>query len=114
MLLWFAAEPTRLPERVRDGILRADGRFVSVVSAWEYSAKRAKFPGRLELPFAALLNDNFRLLDLSFPLYHYAESLPAIHYDPFDRILIAQALSLELTLVTADKVIRRYPVPTFW
>lgn len=53
-------------------------------------------------------------LDLKFGLHRYAEELPAIHHDPFDRMLIAQALDNDLTLVSADKVVRSYPVPTFW
>ena len=49
-----------------------------------------------------------------FPLHAYAESLPLIHRDPFDRMLIAQALHHDMTLVTSDETIRRYPVRTLW
>ena len=103
-----------MPRRVSEAIVEADERCVSFASAWEYSAKRAKFPGQLAKPFDALLASDFQRLDVSFELYRYAEELPPIHHDPFDRILIAQALDLDLTLVTADKIIRRYPVRTFW
>ena len=57
---------------------------------------------------------HFRPLDVRFEIHRFAETLPSIHPDPFDRMLIAQALDLELTVVTADKTIRSYPVPTLW
>ena len=57
---------------------------------------------------------DYRQLGLDFDMHRHAEELPPIHTDPFDRILIAQALELDLTLITADKIIRRYPVRTFW
>ena len=47
-------------------------------------------------------------LDLAFEIYRYAESLPLIHKDPFDRMLIAQAQVEGLTLLTADATIARY------
>ena len=114
MVLWFAAEPGRLSHHVIEAIRSAEERCVSLASAWEYSAKRGKFPGRLTLPFGELLSDEYRLLDLPFTIYRYADRLPPIHFDPFDRMLIAQALDLGLTLVTADKMIQRYPVRTLW
>ena len=57
---------------------------------------------------------HFRPLDIPFEIRRFAETLPPIHSDPFDRMLIAQALDLELTLVTADQTIRSYPVATLW
>lgn len=53
-------------------------------------------------------------LGLDYALYRYAESLPPIHNDPFDRMLIAQALDLDLTLVTEDSDIHQYDVRTLW
>lgn len=43
-----------------------------------------------------------------------ASRLPALHRDPVDRILVAQAISLGMTILTPDEAIRRYPVPTIW
>lgn len=115
ILIWFAGEPERLSSDALQALQdEAHELHVSIVSAWEYSAKRAKFPGRLPLPFAALLAADYRRLDLGFESHVHAERLPPIHRDLFDRMLIAQALDLELTLVTADETVRRYPVPTFW
>ncbi|MEO6582586.1 MAG: type II toxin-antitoxin system VapC family toxin [Sphingomicrobium sp.] len=114
-ILWLATGDPKLPASVREQITTHPGDLVvSVVSAWEYSAKRGKFPDQLRKPFAALLLPEYRRLDLEFETHAHAEQLPPIHRDPFDRMLIAQALDLALTLVTADRTIRSYPVPTLW
>ena len=115
VLVWFARDEGRLPARVRRKILEHDGKIcVSVVSGWEYGVKRAKFPHVFPEPFEQQLMPDYRRLGLDFDMHRHADSLPPIHTDPFDRMLIAQALDLDLTLVTADKIIRRYPVRTFW
>ncbi len=88
--------------------------WISVVSGWEYGLKRSRYPHQLPEPFERMLMHDYQPLDLTFGLHRYAEDLPAIHNDPFDRMLIAQALKNDLTLVTADKIVRSYPVPTFW
>lgn len=89
--------------------------FVSVVSAWEYGQKRRKYPSEFPDPFESVLAGfPHEQLPLAFELHHHAETLPPIHNDPFDRMLIAQALHHDLTLVASDETIRRYPVKSFW
>ena len=53
-------------------------------------------------------------LDFAFDVHKYAQSLPPIHKDPFDRMLIAQAIHHDLEFVASDAAIHRYPVRTFW
>lgn len=115
IIIWLAHGDAELPDHVRDHIAKAEGVLcVSVVSGWEYGIKRARYPDQLPDPFERLLMSDYRRLDLDFTVHGYAEDLPPIHRDPFDRMLIAQALTLNLTLVTADRIVRSYPVPTFW
>lgn len=115
VVIWLAKQPATLSAKARTAITEnADELYVSLASAWEYENKRRKYADQLPEPFEILLSPAHRRLDLGFDLYRYAESLPLIHGDPFDRMLIAQALDLGLTLVTADRVIHRYPVPTLW
>ena len=57
---------------------------------------------------------DLELLDLPANLWRRVESLPDIHGDPVDRMLIAHAIQAGLTLVTADRTMRKYPVPTLW
>ena len=114
VVIWAALKPEQLSVAAREALLGADERWVSVASAWEYEAKRVRSPDILTKPFDALLVEEYRRLDVRFGLHNRLAQLPPFHSDPFDRTLIAQALDLGLTLVTADKAIHRYPVPTLW
>ncbi len=89
--------------------------FVSAAAAWEISIKHAK--GKLSLPLEPAIYVTARLKELGFSplaitLEHAlaAASLPSIHADPFDRIMVAQAQAESLTLVTRDAELLRYPV----
>jgi len=95
--------------------VEAEEVFVSFASAWEYGHKRLAKPGSLDHPFDRYLRSEFRLLACEFRLARYAERLPLIHGDPFDRMLVAHALDRDLTLITSDAKIRAYPgVKTLW
>jgi PIN domain nuclease of toxin-antitoxin system len=114
-IIWLATSPDRIPSRVKDAVADADASiFVSFVSAWEYGIKRARHPAKLPLPFERLLMPDYQRLGISFDLHRFSEELPDLHRDPFDRMLVAQAMSLDLTLVTVDAALRRYPVRTLW
>ena len=112
-LLWWLVGDTRLGPKARARIGTAEARvFVSAVTAWEIAHKRAA--GKIDAPWdirAELEEEGF--LELSIDLEHAiaAASLPEHHADPFDRILIAQAQTEGLWLVTADFAIQQYDVP---
>lgn len=115
-LVWLILGDKRLSGRVTEQLRTAeDTLFVSVVSGWEYGQKRLRRPDEFPFPFEDLVA---RLphtrLDLAFDVHRYSESLPLIHRDPFDRMLIAQALHHGFTLIASDKDIARYDVPVFW
>ena len=87
--------------------------FISAASIWEINIKRAL--GKLEIPHDCiheLRSEGFIELPVTWEHADRVQTLPAIHQDPFDRILIAQAMCNRLTLVTADRYIQRYPVET--
>jgi PIN domain nuclease of toxin-antitoxin system len=114
VLLWALADPGRLSETSRAAI--ADPRhavLVSAASGWEIEIKRAL--GKLTTP--PDLDEQLRsrrLLELPIRLRHTAalRTLPPLHRDPFDRMLVAQAIVEDLVLVTADAQVRAYPVRT--
>jgi PIN domain nuclease of toxin-antitoxin system len=116
VLIWLAHDPKRVPVAVRNALeFGKTDKCVSVVSAWEYGQKRKSKP--LELPFSfesLIAKIPAVYLDFEFELYRYAESLPLIHRDPFDRMLIAQALHHDLTFVTSETDIHKYPIKTLW
>lgn len=112
-LLWWLAGDPRLGPKARARIGTGEARvFVSAVSAWEIAHKRAA--GKIDAAWdirAEVEEEGF--LELSIDLEHtiIAAELPRHHADPFDRILVAQAQTEGLWLVTADAAIQRYDVP---
>ena len=93
--------------------------WVSVVSVWEIGIKARLKRLRLRHPdqwTTAGLDRRFGRLILPIELRHVvrAPMLPPIHQDPFDRMLVAQAIEDELTLVTRDRTLQKYPVECVW
>ncbi len=118
--LWWGLDDHRLSDRVRE-IIR-DGRsdvLLSAASVWEVALKVSK--GRLDLPgdLDAFVADRLRRdrwAPLAIDEHHAvrAASLPKIHGDPFDRMLIAQSQLEGIPLLTGDSAITRYDVETIW
>jgi PIN domain nuclease of toxin-antitoxin system len=113
VLLWWRQKSRRLGARPTDLIASAPEVYVSAASAWEVVIKTAL--GRLSLDDlfeTHVVAAGFDPLPISFA--HAAEvgRLPPLHADPFDRMLVAQARVEGLTLVTHDKTLARYDVPT--
>jgi PIN domain nuclease of toxin-antitoxin system len=111
-LLWALSAPQQLAEQVRVLIERPDTTvLVSVVSAWEMEIKRAL--GKLDAPDdleTQLKRLRFAELPVRFRHVQRLRKLPNLHRDPFDRMLVAQALVDGLTLVTRDRNVLAYPV----
>jgi len=118
--LWYVSADARLPADTRDLIRDPEHEvWLSVVSIWEIVIKAQL--GRLPLPgpaWAYASNQRERHAIASLPLEEVAVAalakLPAVHRDPFDRMLVCQAIQHELTIVTNDEIIERYPVKTLW
>lgn len=112
-VLWW--DEDQLPEAVAGRIQRAEEVFVSAASAWEIEIKLAL--GRVEVrgELEQLVADyGFSELPIMIRHARALRGLPQHHRDPFDRLLIAQALADDLVLVTSDKAIARYAVPIVW
>lgn len=117
--LWSFAEPERLSARAREAIANRDNLvFLSAASTWEIAIKYAQ--GTLQLPSApenllpvqvARAGLSFLPIDLEHTLA--AAQLPPHHRDPFDRMLIAQALVENLMLMTVDPKMAMYDVQRF-
>jgi PIN domain nuclease of toxin-antitoxin system len=112
VVLWLLAEPSKIrPEVMR--ILKdpENGRLISAATFWELEIKRAKGKLKFEVGFSAILND-FAADELPITSKHVEalRDLPRLHNDPFDRILVAQAISEGVTLITADAFVQRYAV----
>jgi PIN domain nuclease of toxin-antitoxin system len=117
--LWWANDDSRLSSGARQAIGDAADAFLSVASCWEVAIKVSR--GRLTLPkpverfFPEELGANrVQLLQIDLDDVARVATLPFHHRDPFDRLLVAQALSDELTIVSADPVFRKYGVKRVW
>lgn len=110
VFLWWQ-RGTSLSQAAADAVADPANRvFVSAASIWEIAIKARK--GKLAFaasPIAAVAANGFFELPILSVEAEAAGMMSWDHADPFDRILVAQALRLNLTLVTADKAIRRYP-----
>lgn len=108
-LWWFQDRP--LPDEVQDEVATAAVVTVSVASVWEIQIKKAL--GKLEAPDDirdAVDGSGFALLPIKVEHALAVGQLPAHHRDPFDRMLIAQALTEDLVLVSADPQMSKYDV----
>jgi PIN domain nuclease of toxin-antitoxin system len=120
VLLWVAFGDARLSNTARTMIENPEQRiFVSVVSAWEIIIKHSS--GKLplnktpELVFLDEVRDNqYEVLPVDLSHVMRVSKLETHHKDPFDRLLIAQALSEGLVLLTDDGLIQQYNVSTTW
>jgi PIN domain nuclease of toxin-antitoxin system len=114
VIVWWSVFPGRLRASTRDAIISPDNDvLLSAASVWELGLKIAR--QKLSLPEdypARLIAAGLEELPVSIAHASRAMALPALHGDPFDRLLIAQALEEGLVLVTGDREILRYDVPT--
>ena len=112
VLIWWLQASPELSEDLRVRIDTELDVYVSAATVWELSIKQAA--GKINLPDNLLEwieRGGLSALPISMAHADLAERLPAIHRDPFDRMLVAQALVEKLTLVTRDGLIQRYDVP---
>lgn len=115
VFLWWRANDDRLDEAARQLIADAELAFVSAASAWEVAIKAAL--GKLRIPGSfekAVEESRFSKLPITFGHAAAVGQLPPHHLDPFDRMLVAQAESEGLTLVTHDRRFEPYRVPIVW
>jgi PIN domain nuclease of toxin-antitoxin system len=115
VILWWQRDDRRLKRAAREAIATADVVWVSAVSGWEVAIKTALGRLRLDEPFSALLGaDDFTELPMTLAHTARLEQLPPHHSDPFDRMLVAQALTERATIVSRDRALAPYGVPMVW
>jgi PIN domain nuclease of toxin-antitoxin system len=118
--LWWITDQPRLPHRVRAIIEDAKNEiFVSAATGWEIIIKFQL--GRLLLPdnpesylMEQIQSNAFQPLPIQLRHSLRLLALPSLHKDPFDRMLIAQALFEDLPILSSDTQIARYPVEVIW
>lgn len=119
VLVWYDSEPHRL-SAAATAVIRdpANEVFYSSASIWELAIKSrlGKLAIGRSLPELVRIQATYRIAEVAVNSVHCleVEALPLIHKDPFDRLLIAQALVESLALVSADQVVAKYPVKVLW
>jgi PIN domain nuclease of toxin-antitoxin system len=116
LLLWAAGEPGRLPRAALAAIEDPENELVfSAASLWEVAIKRGlgreNFTADPRLLRRGLLDNGYEELPITGEHTLGIDLLPPIHKDPFDRILISQAIVEGITLLTVDEQMARYPAP---
>ena len=114
VLIWGINEPHRVPPVIAHAMAAPfNETFVSVVCLWEIAIKSRL--GRLnaphDLPDLIERNPDYRVLQISAEHAWRVRTLPLLHRDPFDQLLVAQAIVENMTIVTHDRSISRYGVP---
>jgi PIN domain nuclease of toxin-antitoxin system len=113
ILLWHSLADRRLSKIVLDKLGSPESNlFVSQATYWEMTIKKAL--GKLDLTvpisdfYQSALENSFNVLPFDIEHYTVLESLPLLHSDPFDRMIIAQAISRDLTIITQDHKFEDY------
>ena len=120
VFLWWVEGDRALPVKARAALADRDNECLfSLVSVWELAIKAGSGKLKLALPVQRYVIEHvaangFRMLDIQMAYVGRVESLASHHGDPFDRLLIAQALEEKIPVVTADPVFRDYGVKRIW
>jgi PIN domain nuclease of toxin-antitoxin system len=119
VFIWWDSDPGQLSAPALAALGDpANEVWLSVASVWEMVIKAQLGKLTLRLPLADIISqqqaNGLQILPVSLAHALAVEGLPAIHKDPFDRMLIAQATVEGAELVSADLVVRRYPVRVLW
>ena len=116
ILLWAASSPKKLSKPLTALLQDTDNSWhFSAASIWEIGIKgtlgRADFQVQGRVLRRGLLDNGYTEIAISSEHALYAENLPPIHKDPFDRILVAQANVEGITLLTSDQLVAKYSGP---
>jgi len=118
-LIWFIDGNKELSQTAHTSIEGDDvTNFVSIASLWEMALKISLNKLELKTPFnqinSQLVENGFELLPVSFEDTLTVAALPFHHRDPFDRMIIAQAITKRLSIISKDEHFRLYDVKVFW
>lgn len=117
--LWFIAGDERLPENIVEKIIDpANSCYVSLASIWEIAIKLSQDKLAIKGGFNTiedfLTNNDISILYVSIPHTRKLLNLDHLHEDPFDRMIITQAMIENMVIVTKDPIFKEYKVPVLW
>ena len=116
--LWFLNDDPKLPPTAREVIRRAESLCISIGSFWEMAIKANKGKLILPAPISEMMRacDEMRIAILPIASTHLEclQGMPAYHADPFDRLIISQAIVENCAILSADSAFDRYDVHIIW
>ena len=116
--IWFVSNDVNLPVSTRDKIESAEEVFLSIASLWEIAIKlnigKLSLQGTFEEIEPQLMTAGITVLSVTFTDTVQFRYLPLNHRDPFDRILVAQAMNHSLVLISRDAVFDAYSIQRVW
>lgn len=119
-LIWFFSGETKLSDSARNLIEDINNiKYISVASAWEMAIKQSKGKLTLSIPLDDYIQEKIKLADfqlLNIKLSHLKviSQLPFYHNDPFDRLLIAQAMVENISIISQDSMFNSYTIHVIW
>ena len=117
-MLWYLRDSPELSASAHALTDNAEYVAVSIASFWEIAIKQCigKMQFCMTIPEleSLCLDRDIQVLPIQSVVLEQIKSLPKIHGDPFDRLIIAQAQIGKMTIITRDRIIPQYPVPTIW
>jgi PIN domain nuclease of toxin-antitoxin system len=119
ILIWYLDGNPILPVKIRESIDDENNKVtISIVSLWELAIKlnikKIETTIKLLEIEAYIAQREFKLLSISFKHLNALSTLPSHHRDPFDRLLIAQAIIENMAIITADRQFESYPINIIW
>ena len=117
--LWFVSGDKQLPETVKSKIMDiVESCFLSVASLWEITIKRQIGKLTLDISLEELFEyadrNQIEIIQITYDHLTTLSNLPGHHNDPFDRLIVAQTISENLTLISRDKGLKKYKIKQQW
>jgi PIN domain nuclease of toxin-antitoxin system len=118
-IIWLFEDSPDMPSKIKEIIkLAKNSVYIHSISLWEIAIKmnlkKLKLNWALDELLFQINNSEFEVLQIEDEYLKNLYSLPYIHKDPFDRLLISSALIEDLTIITIDENIQKYDVPWIW
>jgi PIN domain nuclease of toxin-antitoxin system len=117
--IWFISGDQTLPQKALDAIKNTENKcYISIASIWEiaikFSLKKLELKSDFDNIIDFLASNDIEVLQLTFQHLQKIINLEFHHRDPFDRLIIAQAIVENLTIITKDENFSRYTDSLFW
>ena len=116
---WFLNGDDKMPKKVKETNLNEDNTiYISIATIWEVAIKmsirKLNFDGGIDGFIEAVEENDFSLLEVGVEHVKAITDLPFIHRDPFDRLLIAQAKTEDIPIMTTDANMLKYDITPIW